>query len=109
MVTAKRTVLPPVTSTEGLPQVLGSPRQAGIFRSVFDLGESVAWILRQVNIGTEGERRSRDVMEIERPDDISDIADLGLTLFETKRVLATLQQEIVAAQVRDHAVRRPIC
>ena len=69
----------------------------------------MAWILRQVNIGTEGERRSRDVMEIERPDDISDIADLGLTLFETKRVLATLQQEIVAAQVRDHAVRRPTC
>jgi hypothetical protein len=91
----------------GLPQVLGSPRQAGIFRSVFDLGESVAWILRLVKIGTEGEARGRDVMEIERPDDIADIAELGLTLSETKRLLATLQQEIVAAQVRDHAVRRP--
>jgi hypothetical protein len=46
MVTAKRTVLPQstpsVTSTEGLPQVLGSSRQAGIFRSVFDLGGK-AW------------------------------------------------------------------
>jgi hypothetical protein len=91
----------------GLPQVLGSPRQAGIFRSVFDLGESVAWILRLVKIGTEGEARGRDVMEIERPDDFADIAELGLTLSETKRLLATLQQEIVAAQVRDHAVRRP--
>jgi hypothetical protein len=69
-------------------------------------GESVAWVLRLVKIGTEGEGRSRDVMEIERPDDI---ADLGLTLSETKRLLATLQQEIVAAQVRDHAVRRPTC
>jgi hypothetical protein len=66
----------------------------------------VAWILRLVKIGTEGEGRSREVMPIERPDDI---ADLGLTLSETKRLLATLQQEIVAAQVKDHAVRRPTC
>jgi hypothetical protein len=69
-------------------------------------GESVAWILRLVKIGTEGEGRSRDVIEIERPDDI---ADLGLTLSETKRLLATLQQEIVAALARDHAVCRPTC
>jgi hypothetical protein len=69
----------------------------------------VAWVLRLVKIGTEGEGRSRDVMEIERPDDLTDIADLGLTLSKTKRLLATLQQEIVAAQVRDHAVRRPTC
>jgi hypothetical protein len=47
----------------------------------------VAWILRLVKIGTEGEGRSRDVMEIERPDDLSDIADLGLTLSETKSLL----------------------
>jgi hypothetical protein len=69
----------------------------------------VAWILRLFKIGTEGEGRSRDVMAIERPDDIADIADLGLTLSETKRLLATLQQEIVAALARDHAVRRPTC
>jgi len=72
-------------------------------------GESVAWMLRLVKIGTEGEGRSRDVMEIERPDDLADIADLGLTLSESKRLLATLQQEIVAAQVRNHAARRPTC
>jgi hypothetical protein len=48
-------------------------------------------------------------MEIERPDDLTDIADLGLTLSETKPLLATVQQEIVAAQVKDHAVRRPAC
>ena len=48
-------------------------------------------------------------MEINRPGDLGDIADLGLTLAETKRLLAGLQQEIVAAQVRDHAVRRPAC
>jgi hypothetical protein len=62
-------------------------------------GVSVAWILRRVKSGTEGGGRSRDVMGIERPDDI---AYLGLTLSETKRLFATLQQEIAAAQVRDH-------
>ena len=36
----------------------------------------MAWILRLVNVGTEGEGRSRDVMTIERPDDIADIGDL---------------------------------
>jgi hypothetical protein len=41
--------------------------------------------------------------------DLADIANLGLTLAETKRLLAGLQQEIVAAQVRDHAARRPAC
>jgi hypothetical protein len=48
-------------------------------------------------------------MEINRPDDLGDIADLGLTLAEAKRLLAGLQQEIVAVQARDHAIRRPDC
>ena len=48
-------------------------------------------------------------MEINRSYDLGDIADLGLALDETKRLLAALQQEIVAAQVRNHAVRRPTC
>jgi hypothetical protein len=69
----------------------------------------VAWIVRVVEIGAEGEGPATDVMEINRPGDLADIADLGLTLAETKRLLAGLQQEIVAAQVRDHAVRRPAC
>src|ERR1700688_2358828 len=93
----------------GLPQVLGAPRHAGIFRSVFDRGERVAWIIRLVKIGAEGEGRTLDVMEINRPDNLVAIADLGLTLDETKRLLAGLQQEIVAAQVRDHVARRPPC
>jgi hypothetical protein len=69
----------------------------------------VVWILRLVKIGAEAEGQSVDVMEINRPDDLGDIADLGLPLVETKRLLARLQQEIVAAQVRDHAARRPTC
>jgi len=48
-------------------------------------------------------------MEIRRPDDLVDIANLGLTLAEAKRLLAGVQREIVAAQARDHAVRRPDC
>jgi hypothetical protein len=69
----------------------------------------VAWILRLVKIGADGEKQSVDVMTITRPDDLSDVANLGLTLAEGKLLLAGLQQEIVAAQATDHAVRRPDC
>ncbi len=69
----------------------------------------MAWVLRLVKIGAEGEGPCVDVMEISRPDDLVDIANLGLTLAEAKRLLAGVQREIVAAQARDHAVRRPEC
>jgi len=69
----------------------------------------VAWIVRLVKTGTEGEGPCTDVMEIRRPDDLGDIASLGLTLAEAKRLLAGVQQEIVAAQAREHASRRPDC
>jgi len=69
----------------------------------------VAWILRLVEIGAEGEGPCADVMEISRPDDLVDIANLGLTLAEAKLLLAGVQREIVAAQARSHAVRRPEC
>jgi transposase len=48
-------------------------------------------------------------MEIMRPADLSDIADLGLTLADAKRLLAGLQQAIVTGQAKDHAARRPAC
>jgi len=69
----------------------------------------VAWILRLVKIGVEGEGPCTDIMEIRRPDDLVDIANLGLTLSEAKRLLAGVQREVVAAQARDQAVRRPDC
>ena len=69
----------------------------------------MTWILRLVKIGAEGENQSSDVMTINRPNDLRDIANLGLTLAEGKLLLAGLQQEIVAAQARGHAVRRPDC
>lgn len=58
----------------------------------------MAWILRLVKIGAEGDGHCTDVMEINRPDDLGDIADLGLTLAEGKLLLAGIQREIVAAQ-----------
>jgi hypothetical protein len=69
----------------------------------------VAWVLRLVKIGAEGEERCAEVMEISRPDSLDDIADLGLTLADARLVLAGVQREIVAAQARVHAVHRPAC
>jgi len=66
-------------------------------------------MLSLVKIGVEGEGPCAYVMQVNRPDDLHDIADLGLTLAEAKRLLARVQREIVAAQARDHAVRRPDC
>jgi len=66
-------------------------------------------MLRLVKIGVEGEGPCTDVMEINRPGDLVDIANLGLTLAEARRLLAGVQREVVAAQIKEHAVRRPDC
>jgi hypothetical protein len=58
----------------------------------------VAWILRLVEAGAGGDDRGTDVMEIAKPDDLRDIANLGLSLAEAKQVLAAIQREVVAAQ-----------
>jgi hypothetical protein len=65
--------------------------------------------VRLVKAGADGEKQCADASKISRPDDLGDIADLGLTLAEGKLLLANLQQEIVAAQAKGHAVRRPDC
>jgi len=69
----------------------------------------VAWIVRLVSVGAEGEEHSTDVLQIARPGDLTDLASLGLSMAEGKRLLAGVQQGIVAAQARVHAVRRPEC
>src|SRR4051794_23782390 len=69
----------------------------------------MGWVLRLVETGVEGSGRSVDVMMIDRPGDLGDIADLGLTLAQGKQLVALVQQAIVTAQSRDHAVRRPEC
>jgi hypothetical protein len=65
------------------------------------------WTLLLVGMGIEGQSRSFEVMTISRPDSLGDIADLGLTLAEAKRLLAQLQQQIVAEQANTHAAVRP--
>ena len=69
----------------------------------------MVWIVRLVSVGAEGEEHGTDIMRIARPDDLADLASLGLTLAEGKRLLAGVQREAVAAQARAHAVRRPEC
>src|SRR6476646_318620 len=48
-------------------------------------------------------------MRIAKPDTLADLGGLGLSLAESKQLLAGIQREIVAAQARVHAVRRPAC
>ena len=68
----------------------------------------MACIVRLVSLGADGAEHSTDVLQIARPDDLADLASLGLTLAEGKRILAGVQQGIVAAQARVHAVRRAV-
>ena len=98
------------TSYPGTVARLGVRRPVGYFR-VCSLAEGgcVAWMLRLVKIGVEGEGPCTDMLEIDRSDDLVDIANLGLTLSEAKRLLAGVQRELVAAQARSHAVWRPDC
>jgi hypothetical protein len=67
------------------------------------------WVLRLVETETDSPVRGVDVLEISRPRDLGDIANLGLTLAKAKQLLARVQQAVVAAQAHDHAVLRPDC
>ena len=69
----------------------------------------MGWVLRLVENGADGQARGLDVMEIGRPDNLRDVADLGLTLCEAKQILARVQQAVLAAQARGHAAPRPDC
>jgi hypothetical protein len=72
-------------------------------------GSRMEWVLRLIGTGVDGQSRSFDVIEISRPDGFGDIADLGLTLAEGKRLLAEVQQVVVAAQSDNQATIRPSC
>src|SRR3954449_7768758 len=94
----------------GLPRDWGRETGRGIFGPVFRRGRgNVAWIVRLVSIGAAGEEHSTDVMRIAKPDTLADLGTLGLSLAESKQLLAGIQREIVAAQARVHAVHRPEC
>ena len=60
----------------------------------------MGWVLRLVETGVDGSSRSVDVMAIDRPGYLGDIAALGLTLAQGKQLVALVQQEIVTAQSR---------
>ncbi len=66
-------------------------------------------VLRLIETRTDGKTCNVDVLEISRPGDLRDIANLGLTLPEAKQLLARVQHEVVAVQARDHAALRPDC
>jgi hypothetical protein len=66
-------------------------------------------LLQLVETEAESRTRSVAVLEISRPENLRDIANLGLTLSEAKQLLARVQQAVVAAQARDHAALRPEC
>src|SRR3954466_4864014 len=72
-------------------------------------GSWMGWVLQLVETGTATRAPSVAVMEITRPNDLGDMASLGLTLPEAKQLLARVQQAVVAAQARDHAGLRPHC
>src|SRR3954465_518506 len=69
----------------------------------------MGWVLQLVETRAEGGTRSVELMELGRPGNLHDIADLGLTLPEAKQLLACVQQAVVAVQARDHATLRPDC
>src|SRR5829696_4279660 len=66
-------------------------------------------MLQLVETRADGGTRSVELMELGRPGNLHDIAELGLTLPEAKQLLACVQQAIVAVQARDHAMLRPDC
>ena len=66
-------------------------------------------VLQLVETRADGGTRSVELMELGRPGNLHDIADLGLTLPEAKQLLKCVQQAVVAAQARDHATLRPDC
>ena len=63
------------------------------------------WVLRLVGTGINGQSRSFDVIGFSRPDGLGDIANLGPTLADGKRLLAEVQQVVVAAQGDDQRCR----
>src|SRR3954453_6963162 len=66
-------------------------------------------VLQLVETRADGGTRSVALMELGRPGNLHDLADLGLTLPEAKQLLACLQQAVVVVQARDHATLWPDC
>ncbi len=61
------------------------------------------WILKLAAARDEGP--CVDIMEISKPDDLGDIANLGLTLTEAKQLLARIQRGPEGPPARKRTVR----
>ena len=76
-----------------LPREWGCEAERGTFRPVFPLRQKRRGLDREAGEHrAEGEEHGTDVMRIARPDDLADLAALGLTLAESKRLLAGVQR-----------------
>jgi hypothetical protein len=69
-----------------------------IFAPVVGPGVGHGWILKLAAAGDAGP--CVNIMEISRPGDLGDIANLGLTRTEAKQRRARVQREISTAQAR---------
>src|SRR5271170_7421472 len=67
------------------------------------------WVVQLVETGGDAQSWSADLMEICRPEGLGEIADLGLTLAEAKRLLTSVQRAVVAGQADHHGRLRPDC
>jgi hypothetical protein len=70
------------------------------------------WVLRLVETGSDGQSRSSDVVAISRPDDLNDVANLGLTLDEAKAMAMPSVPMVGKGQVRNiggEPVRKSVC
>ena len=111
----KSWTLRPVTLKE-LGGTVSKPRKpGGPWRGrLAQLAREEHCVIERLNKGKPGQvahrlSRSCEVMAISRPDGLGDIAALGLTLAEAKQLLVQVQQEVVAAQARQHTLFRPDC
>src|SRR6202158_2924103 len=106
----KRIINPSLDLRKGLSRDWGYGAGSDTTVFVFLTGGScMGWILRLVETGRDSTADGVDLIEIDRPAGLAEIANLGLTLSEAKQVLARMKRALVAAQAHDHAVQRPGC
>src|SRR3954454_3641233 len=68
-----------VAVSSGDRRKFGGGRARAVFSPLYlTRGGCVAWIVRLVKIGADGEEPLADVIKINRPDDLDDIANLGV-------------------------------
>ena len=66
------------------------------------------WSVKIECVDGEGQFATAEVLSIERPS-LESAAELGLTLEDSKRMTALLQERIVGDQLRDHCRLTRIC